>query len=225
MGKRITYKKNEQIGKCIYLEELPHVVYKNSIKRKALFKCRCGDIFNALISDVKSEKTSSCSCVKRETTKERNTSHGLFLNDSFPDGYSIWRNIKQRCTNSNNNGYHNYGGRGIKIAEYWVNNPLNFIMYIKTLDGYGEDNLTLDRIDNNGNYERGNLRWATAKTQRNNQRNFSKPLHLTSISGNFIGYFESAKEASIKTGINISTIRKYLLISDDFEGVKFNYLG
>ena len=81
--------------------------------------------------------------------------------------YNSWRDMKTRCLNSNCPDYKNYGGRGIKVCERWM----DFTNFLADM-GEKPEGLTLDRINNDGNYEPGNCRWATWKEQRRNQRKF-----------------------------------------------------
>jgi len=78
--------------------------------------------------------------------------------------------MRQRCTNENYPKYHYYGGRGIAIQEGWKESPVVFIEYIESLPNAGRDGYTIDRIDNDGDYEEGNLRWASKEEQSSNQR-------------------------------------------------------
>lgn len=80
--------------------------------------------------------------------------------------YNVWSAMMQRCYNENNPSYHNYGGRGIKVCERWH----NYSSFIKDI-GNRPKGGTLDRINNNGNYEPKNCRWVDMKTQQNNRRN------------------------------------------------------
>lgn len=88
--------------------------------------------------------------------------------------YNIWRNMKQRCYNKNHAKYKNYGGRGIQVCDEWRTDFMLFYNWAIN-NGY-KDNLTIDRIDVNGNYEPDNCRWATPKQQ---SRNTTKNRYYT----------------------------------------------
>jgi len=109
----------------------------------------------------------SCELCRKAKTSEISTTHG----DSKGWLYSRWNGIKSRCYDTNNINYENYGGRGITLSEEFKDYA-KFSEYMRALDNYSEHN-TIDRIDPNGNYERGNLRWATHKQQSQN-RQFKK---------------------------------------------------
>lgn len=82
--------------------------------------------------------------------------------------YSIYHNMKTRCYNKNSLSFHNYGGRGVKVCEEWLNNFISFYMW--SIDNGYDNYLTLDRINNDGNYEPNNCRWVTVRKQSLNRR-------------------------------------------------------
>jgi hypothetical protein len=89
----------------------------------------------------------------------------------FPEEYAAWQNMKQRCSNSNRHNYRNYGGRNIEVWIGWKNSFKVFLNYIGPKPS---PELTLERINNNGNYEPGNVKWATASQQNYNRRGWRK---------------------------------------------------
>jgi len=107
--------------------------------------------------------------------------HGL--SQSKDKYYTLWKNIKQRCYNKNYSYFEYWGGRGITMYDKWINDPISFIEYVKSLENYDKDNYSLDRENNSGNYEPGNLRWATNQEQNINQR-----LKNGKIKSNKTGY-------------------------------------
>jgi hypothetical protein len=110
--------------------------------------------------------------------KDNRTKHGLHKHPF----YVKWGSIKARCSNPKDWRYKYYGGRGIKLADYWLDDPAEFVEYLNNLQGY-EDGMTLDRIDNKGNYEKGNLRWATRETQVENRSVWFNKASFDSESG------------------------------------------
>jgi hypothetical protein len=139
---------------------------------KWLCQCDCGTMKVVDGRLLRSGKTQSCGCLQRELTSERHkgqqyaTKHGL----AYHRLYSIWNRIKQITTNPNHKRFKDYGGRGIQMDPAWFNDAEAFVTWIETKLGPRPDGHSLDRINNDGNYEPGNLRWADAKTQNNNRR-------------------------------------------------------
>jgi hypothetical protein len=107
--------------------------------------------------------TNSCGCLHREMLLDRNNKNSTHkMSDHFV--YRRWGKMKERCLNPKRKDYKNYGGRGIKICERW----LVFENFLEDM-GIPPRELSIDRIDHDGNYEPGNCRWATAEQQQNNR--------------------------------------------------------
>jgi hypothetical protein len=99
----------------------------------------------------------------KESVAKRNRIHG----GRYRPEYAVWQAMKDRCLNPNHAAYHNYGGRGIKICPEWQH---SFAAFLRDVGPRPSPDLSIDRIDNDGNYEPGNVRWATRSEQTRNQR-------------------------------------------------------
>lgn len=133
-----------------------------------LFLCDCGGQIVCSGKDVRSGDRKSCGCLQRETVIKRNLKHGFATRVGSHPLYSIWAGMINRCCNPNEQSYPNYGGRGIVICDRWRNSFPNFLF---DMGERPSPYHSLDRINNNGNYEPSNCRWALTAVQANNKRN------------------------------------------------------
>lgn len=143
-----------------------------------LCKCQCGNSKELLVHNLRSGTTISCGCVLRHEASIRgqiygaitgaaNVTHGHARTAAHTRTYRSWRSMKQRCSVQTNKSYKNYGARGIRVCDRWMN---SFEAFLEDMGERPPGN-TLDRYpDNDGDYEPGNCRWATWEQQASNRR-------------------------------------------------------
>ena len=177
----------------------PIRVMKAQMRTCVLCECICGKETIVNLYDLIHGHYQSCGCLKYELIGNAKRTHG----ESWREGrrtpeYHIWDAIRQRCNNPNNKGYKDYGGRGIRMSEEW-NSYEKFIAYVGRRPS---EDMSLDRINNDGNYEPGNVRWATQAQQDANKRNSRK----VEFRGEIKCLFEWVKEL----GLNYGTVHNRL---------------
>lgn len=167
----------------------------------AVCKCDCGTIKEINLSNILSNKQKSCGCLVKYNLEHGliHLQHGL----SKHPLHNTWDKIKARCYNIKDEAYQNYGGRGICMCEKWKNSFESFYKWAIN-NGYKKE-LSIDRIDNNGNYCPENCRWATKKEQANNRRS----NHLITYNGRTQNILAWSEEKNIPYATLRARISRY----------------
>lgn len=171
-----------------------------------LCECSCGKFLSIRGSALRSGHTQSCGCLAREKAATTQTKHGhCKRNEERTPLYGVWASMKDRCVNANNKSYHRYGYRAIKVCQEWRSFD-DFYKWAVT-NGY-RHGLTIERVDNDGDYCPKNCRWATRKEQANNtSRNriveyMGKKMTLQELS-DFTGVCRDTISKRLKNGMSV----------------------
>ena len=152
----------DRYGRLAIIREVER---QGKYNRRFECQCDCGNAIVARMADLRSHNTESCGCLHRERTS---AARGWHDGEVGTVEYTAWRGMIQRCYDQNLPDYHNWGGRGIKVCDEW---RFDYHAFLAHIGRKPSPDLTLDRWpDNDGDYRPGNVRWATRKQQRANQR-------------------------------------------------------
>lgn len=187
----------KKFGRLTILALRPDLKCAPCWKEYCFVLCECGCKKTVSLDSVLSGATTSCGCFHKERASRANTKHGD--TNARPRLYRIWENMRSRCNYSGNTSYKNYGGRGIRVCLEWQNYEIFRDWALN--HGYAE-NLTIDRIDVNGNYCPENCRWISLKQQGRNKTS----NHLLTLGGKTQCIIDWCDELNL----NPNTLRKRL---------------
>ena len=166
-----------------------------------LCQCVCGTQKVIASTDLKRGNARSCGCLRREMSRKRRMKHGCASGSKTAD-YHSWLAMLKRCTNPNEPAFPDYGGRGIMVCDRWRNSFESFLADM----GPRPRGLTLERVDNDGNYEPGNCVWGTRKQQSRNRRSTKLDMRKVELIRAQLQAGASGREIAEEFGVSPVTI-------------------
>lgn len=195
----------EQYGRLTVLEQALGRTDKSG-NRYYLCECACGNHTTVRGRNLRNGNTKSCGCLKAETAAQNSKVGARRGGASRHPLYGCWRAMLHRCDVPANPAYPRYGGRGITVCPKWREDPFAFYAHM----GPRPAGHSLDRIDNDGNYEPGNVRWATRTEQQYNRANVGRgtPIPIDLIRDRFAAGTVSQAALAAEYGVHQSTISR-----------------
>lgn len=196
----------ERYGRLIVLS-----LYKKTDKH-TWFKCicDCGNTSIVIQNNIRKGTTQSCGCLQSERASIANWKHG----ENGSSEYNTWSSIKDRCYNKNNDRYADWGGRGIRVCERWLDENDGFKNFLFDMGRKPSPSHSIDRFPNNeGDYEPTNCRWATVPQQNRNKR--------SNIWIEYDGKKMILADWATYFGVTYSTLKEHLSKKDISDVVKF----
>lgn len=194
-GPKIKSLVGQKFGRLEVKKFADHIGKRFDIAWRCL--CECGSTVVVRATHLKSGHTTSCGCLQKEVVSALNTTH----NQSDSREYDVWVSMLQRCNNHQNPSYHRYGARGIIVCEEWNE---SFEVFIRDMGRRPSPAHSIDRINNNGNYEPLNCRWATRREQARNMRSNV----ILDYNGKSLCLSEWAEQVGIPLSIIDSRLRR-----------------
>jgi hypothetical protein len=192
----------KRFGRFTVVRFARRIVYEypssRAIVRLWEVRCDCGTVTEVFHRNLTSGHSASCGCVSRERAGRMNLKHGHARVGRKTAEYSIWCNMLTRCYNESSTFYRLYGGRGITVCNRWH----DYTSFFADMGRRTSDAHSIDRIDNNGNYEPGNCRWATIDQQVNNTTVVKRIP--------FNGELRTYSDLAAMTGIKRATLKRRL---------------
>lgn len=164
--------KGQRFGRWLVISMVPREEWI-SVQAEWWCRCDCGTERSVFSQNLRLGRTQSCGCLHselvsvRQKGKQYNYRHGHSPSSGMSPEYHAWAAMKDRCNNPRSKEYFRYGGRGIKVCDRWLD---SFPAFLEDMGLKPDPKLSLDRINNDGNYEPGNCRWATWHQQNTNKR-------------------------------------------------------
>ncbi len=152
--------------------------------------CDCGEERKVLGVNLRSGRSTSCRCNQRKVAAQLQYKHGEGKRGEQSSEYRVWMGMISRCENPNEACYPRYGGRGIRICPEWRS---SYVVFLRDVGRRPTPQHTLERIDNAGNYEPKNVRWATKSEQARNRRS----TRLVTYKGKKMSLIEAAEQAGV----------------------------